>query len=186
MSFSPGSCARAYNGPAFDRGQRSPSPVTSLKPTQAPVEASLPMDESREQPDPCRVETSRRPPGERPERCVPGHGPGRVRDRLASMTGSVTRVITLFACLVAGAPVTASARGVGPGDESLPGQRAPSLLAEAEVGEAAAAAAAQAATGGRVVAVRRSGANYEITVLLDDGQVRVVRVDAASGRVVGG
>ncbi|HAZ60234.1 MAG TPA: hypothetical protein DCY89_01515 [Gammaproteobacteria bacterium] len=61
-----------------------------------------------------------------------------------------------------------------------------SRLAGEEVGESAAAAAAQAATGGRVVAVRRSGATYEVTVLLDDGQVRVLRIDAQSGQVVGG
>ncbi len=61
-----------------------------------------------------------------------------------------------------------------------------SRLAGEEVGESAAAAAAAAATGGRVVAVRRSGATYEVTVLLDDGQVRVLRIDAVSGQVVGG
>lgn len=68
--------------------------------------------------------------------------------------------------------------------ETLP--RSPTGHAGADVGEAAAAAAAQAVAGGKVLAVRRSDGAYEVTLLLDSGQVRVLRVDAVSGRVVGG
>jgi hypothetical protein len=54
------------------------------------------------------------------------------------------------------------------------------------VSEAVAAAAAQAATGGKVVGVRRVGPIYEVTVLLTSGQVQLVRVEVATGRVVAG
>jgi hypothetical protein len=48
-----------------------------------------------------------------------------------------------------------------------------------------AAQAARAATGGRVLAVRLSGSNYRVKVLIRDGVVRIVYVDARTGRVSG-
>lgn len=47
----------------------------------------------------------------------------------------------------------------------------------------AAAAAVQRATGGQVLGVQSNGA-YRVKVLLQDGRVRVLRVDAFTGQVL--
>jgi hypothetical protein len=55
------------------------------------------------------------------------------------------------------------------------------------IGRDAAAAAVQGATGGKVLGVQTRGKknnpSYAVKVLLPDGRVRRVRVDACSGRV---
>jgi len=52
----------------------------------------------------------------------------------------------------------------------------------AEVGRDAAAAAAQRATGGRVLSVERAGAAWRVKVVTAGGEVRVVMINAATGR----
>ncbi|RYF42351.1 MAG: peptidase [Comamonadaceae bacterium] len=52
----------------------------------------------------------------------------------------------------------------------------------AEVGRDGAAAAAQRATGGRVLSVERAGAAWRVKVVTASGEVRVVMVNAATGR----
>lgn len=85
--------------------------------------------------------------------------------------------------------------GFGAPARSTPlGGRAPQalvLLAQRQdaIGPDQAAAVARKVTGGRVLAVtpaKRHGAVvYKVRVLLPDGRVRVVIIDAKSGRVVG-
>lgn len=64
------------------------------------------------------------------------------------------------------------------------------LLAQrgADIGPDAAAGRAAGATGGRVLRVRRreglGGPVYDVKVLLPGGRVRMVRVDASSGRLL--
>lgn len=53
----------------------------------------------------------------------------------------------------------------------------------AEASRDDAAAAAQRATNGRVLAVERAGTAWRVKVLTARGEVRVVMVDAATGRV---
>lgn len=48
-----------------------------------------------------------------------------------------------------------------------------------------AAQAASQSTGGKVLAVRLSGNSYRVKVLIGDGVVRIVYVDARSGQVSG-
>ena len=53
-----------------------------------------------------------------------------------------------------------------------------------DIGESAAADAAASATGGRVLNVKRAGEHvYQVKVLLRGGKLRIVRVDARSGKV---
>jgi uncharacterized membrane protein YkoI len=66
---------------------------------------------------------------------------------------------------------------------------AAALPAWADVGREAAAAVAQRVASGRVLAVERADAGgkpvWRVKILTDKGEVRVVIVDVASGRVVG-
>ncbi len=62
---------------------------------------------------------------------------------------------------------------------------ASALPAWADVGRDEAAAAAQRVAAGRVLAVERAGPVWRVKILSDRGEVRVIVVDAASGRVVG-
>ena len=62
---------------------------------------------------------------------------------------------------------------------------ASALPAWADVGRDEAAAAAQRVTAGRVLAVERAGPVWRVKILSAKGEVRVIVVDAASGRVVG-
>lgn len=55
----------------------------------------------------------------------------------------------------------------------------------ADVSRDDAAAAAQRVAGGRVLSVERSGPVWRVKVLTAQGEVRVILIDAASGRVVG-
>lgn len=55
----------------------------------------------------------------------------------------------------------------------------------ADVSRDQAAAAAQRVTSGRVLSVERTGAVWRVKVLTARGDVRVILIDAASGRVVG-
>ncbi|MDX1432389.1 MAG: hypothetical protein R3286_08045 [Gammaproteobacteria bacterium] len=87
-------------------------------------------------------------------------------------------------CLVLALPAPAGARV----SSHLPSP-APRLLAQAGQGMSAAEAAALvgARTGGRVLDVRAEqrgdGVVYRVKVLLDGGRVRILHVDAQSGRV---
>lgn len=62
---------------------------------------------------------------------------------------------------------------------------ASALPAWADVGRDEAAAVAQRVASGRVLAVDRAGPVWRVKILSAKGEVRVVVVDAASGRVVG-
>ena len=62
---------------------------------------------------------------------------------------------------------------------------ASALPAWADVGRDEAAAVAQRVASGRVLAVERAGPVWRVKILSAKGEVRVVVVDAASGRVVG-
>ena len=66
---------------------------------------------------------------------------------------------------------------------------ASALPAWADVGRDEAAAVAQRVASGRVLAVERADAGgkpvWRVKILTDKGEVRVVVVDVASGRVVG-
>ena len=62
---------------------------------------------------------------------------------------------------------------------------ASALPASADVGRDEAAAVAQRVASGRVLAVERAGPVWRVKILTAQGEVRVVIVDAASGRVVG-
>ena len=55
----------------------------------------------------------------------------------------------------------------------------------ADVNRDDAAAVAQRVTSGRVLAIERAGPVWRVKVLTAQGEVRIVLVDAASGRVVG-
>ncbi|MEO8923635.1 MAG: PepSY domain-containing protein [Caldimonas sp.] len=55
----------------------------------------------------------------------------------------------------------------------------------ADVSRDQAAAAAQRVASGRVLSVERTGAVWRVKVLTTQGDVRVLLIDAASGRVVG-
>jgi hypothetical protein len=55
----------------------------------------------------------------------------------------------------------------------------------ADVGRDEAAAVAQRVASGRVLAVERAGPVWRVKILTAKGEVRVVIVEAASGRVVG-
>ena len=52
----------------------------------------------------------------------------------------------------------------------------------AEVSRDGAAAAAQQVTGGRVLSVERAGAAWRVKVVTASGEVRVVMINAATGR----
>ena len=62
---------------------------------------------------------------------------------------------------------------------------ASALPAWAEVGRDEAAAVAQRVASGRVLSVDRAGPLWRVKILTGQGEVRIVVVDAASGRVVG-
>jgi uncharacterized membrane protein YkoI len=47
----------------------------------------------------------------------------------------------------------------------------------------AAAAAVRRATGGKVLNVEATGADYQVKVLMSDGRVRTLRVDGRTGRL---
>ena len=55
----------------------------------------------------------------------------------------------------------------------------------ADVSRDQAAAAAQRVASGRVLSVQRTGQVWRVKVLTSQGDVRVILIDAASGRVVG-
>ncbi len=55
----------------------------------------------------------------------------------------------------------------------------------ADVSRDQAAATAQRVASGRVLSVERSGAVWRVKVLTSQGDVRVIVIDVASGRVVG-
>ena len=55
----------------------------------------------------------------------------------------------------------------------------------ADVNRDDAAAVAQRVTSGRVLAIERAGPVWRVKVLTEQGEVRIILVDAASGRVVG-
>ena len=59
------------------------------------------------------------------------------------------------------------------------------MPAWADVGRDEAAAVAQRVASGRVLAVERAGPVWRVKILSAKGEVRVIVVDAASGRVVG-
>lgn len=52
----------------------------------------------------------------------------------------------------------------------------------ADVGRDAAAAAAQRVAGGRVLSVERAGNAWRVKIVTPQGEVKVVLIDAASGR----
>ncbi|MES2937182.1 MAG: peptidase [Pseudomonadota bacterium] len=60
---------------------------------------------------------------------------------------------------------------------------AAAVPAWADVSRDDAAAAAQRASNGRVLAVERAGPSWRVKVLTARGEVRVLLVDAATGRV---
>lgn len=62
---------------------------------------------------------------------------------------------------------------------------ASALPAWADVGRDEAAAVAQRVASGRVLSVDRAGPVWRVKILTGQGEVRIVIVDAASGRVVG-
>ncbi|MEO6363099.1 MAG: PepSY domain-containing protein [Caldimonas sp.] len=62
---------------------------------------------------------------------------------------------------------------------------AAALPAWADVGRDEAAAVAQRVASGRVLSVDRAGPVWRVKILSGQGEVRIVVVDAASGRVVG-
>ena len=62
---------------------------------------------------------------------------------------------------------------------------ASALPAWADVGRDEAAAVAQRVASGRVLAVERARPVWRVKILSAKGEVRVIVVDAASGRVVG-
>ena len=90
--------------------------------------------------------------------------------------GVISLLLALPAALLASAPVLAA-------------REPPTLLAQAAPAMSAAEAAAlvSARTGGRVLDVRAEQRGeqvvYRVKVLLEGGRVRVVRVDAESGRL---
>ena len=61
---------------------------------------------------------------------------------------------------------------------------AAALPAFADVSRDAAAAAAQQVAAGRVLSVERSGATWRVKIVTAQGEVKVVLIDAATGRPV--
>ena len=59
-----------------------------------------------------------------------------------------------------------------------------SLPAFADVSRDDAAATAQRVGGGRVLSVERSGATWRVKIVTAQGEVRIVLIDAATGRPV--
>lgn len=59
------------------------------------------------------------------------------------------------------------------------------MPAWAEVGRDQAVATAQRVASGRVLSVERAGPAWRVKILTAQGEVRVILIDAASGRVVG-
>lgn len=59
------------------------------------------------------------------------------------------------------------------------------LPAWADVSRDEAAAVAQRVASGRVLSIERTGLVWRVKVLTAQGEVRVILIDAASGRVVG-
>lgn len=85
--------------------------------------------------------------------------------------------------LILAALVAMLTAGAAPGA----GARAGAMLAQSSpaVSPDAAAQAVRAVSGGRILDVRLEGSVYRVKVLLDGGRVRIYRVDAATGRVIG-
>lgn len=90
--------------------------------------------------------------------------------------------LALLVVAAAAAPVQADhgrrAREVGP-----PQGFAPHSTAERRISIEQAIARVQRETGGRVLAARDQGDRYRIKVLTRDGEVRVVYVDAVTGKM---
>ncbi len=90
--------------------------------------------------------------------------------------------LALLVIAAAAAPVQADhgrrAREVGP-----PQGFAPHSTAERRISIEQAIARVQRETGGRVLAARDQGDRYRIKVLTRDGEVRVVYVDAVTGKM---
>mgnify|MGYP005753082005 CR=1 FL=1 len=87
----------------------------------------------------------------------------------------------LVGCCVAWLALSAAAEAAPPRERGGEASRQAGVPAGISAGEAA--ARAQQATGGQVVKVERRGEYYQVRVLLPNGRVRQVTVDARSGRV---
>ena len=55
-----------------------------------------------------------------------------------------------------------------------------------DIGKQQAVAAAQQAYPGRVLSVKRKGDVYQVKTLSESGEVRIIMVDASSGKVISG
>ncbi len=64
---------------------------------------------------------------------------------------------------------------------STPGYAAPESISKQE-----AVSAAQQHRSGRVLSVKRNGPNFRVKTLNKKGEVRVIRIDAKSGKVISG
>lgn len=106
---------------------------------------------------------------------------GACRDRWLRRCGVL---LALGLCLAGSAApaLAAPLREAGPRPLTLLAERRPAI------GRDQAAAVARKVTGGRVLAVSTTSSKgvtvYQVRVLLPDGRVRVVLVDAKSGRVI--
>lgn len=60
------------------------------------------------------------------------------------------------------------------------------VLAAGSVSKAQAVSIVQRAHPGRVLSVKQSGGIYRVKILSEKGEVRIVRVDAASGKLLSG
>jgi uncharacterized membrane protein YkoI len=91
----------------------------------------------------------------------------------------LTRLFAVICALAAAGPMPAAGWPYPPGQQLVLAQAA------ATIGEDRAASIARNATGGRVLNIRWKEAGgrplYEVKVLLADGRVTIVRVDAQSG-----
>jgi hypothetical protein len=81
----------------------------------------------------------------------------------------IKRLLFILMCLMASAALAERETNRGSGPQTLTPD--------------AAAAAVQRATGGQVLGIQSNG-SYRVKVLLQDGRVRVLRVDARSGQVL--
>lgn len=90
------------------------------------------------------------------------------KDNLVSVMW-IKRLLLILTCLMASAALAERGANRGAGQQTLTPD--------------AAAAAVQRATGGQVLGVQSNG-SYRVKVLLQDGRVRVLRVDARSGQVL--